>query len=306
VTWPRRLASAAASLGLAVVGLLAGAGPAAATAEPIGDCTTTSGVILAVDFAYWGGPLLRACGTTPTTGYQLLNEGGWSTQGDTHDGPTFICRIAYAGYQGGTAYPTPSQDPCIVTPPASAYWSYWHADPGQNTWSYSQLGAVSYKPEPGSVDLWTFGATNIAGTTGSGVPAFSPNTVRALNTQPVGSAAPSAAASTGAAGQAGNGGGGDNGGNSGRSSASAGGATPAPSHPGGELGHATVPPSSGSASVAPGSGAPRILNVAPTTTPRAAHSSYGSAVPALATLVAVLVLGGAGIAMALRRPRSHG
>jgi hypothetical protein len=303
VTWPRRLASAAASLGLAVTGLLAGAGPAAATAEPIGDCTTTSGVILAVDFAYWGGPLLRACGTTPTTGYQLLNEGGWSTQGDAHDGPTFICRIAYAGYQGGTAYPTPSQDPCIVTPPASAYWSYWHADPGQNTWSYSQLGAVSYKPEPGSVDLWMFGSTNIAGTTGSGVPAFSPDTVRALNTQPVGGAVPSAAASTGAAGQAGNGGGGDNGGNS----ASAGGATVAPSRPAGELGHATVSPSSsGSASVAPGSGAPRILNVAPTTTPHAAHSSYGSAVPALATLVAVLILGGAGIAMALRRPRSHG
>jgi hypothetical protein len=296
---------------LAVAGLLAGAGPAAATAEPIGDCTTTSGVILAVDFAHWGGPLLRACGTTPTTGYQLLNEGGWSTQVVIRE-PGFICRIAYAGYQGGTAYPTPSQDPCIVTPPASAYWSYWHADPGQNTWSYSQLGATSYKPEPGSVDLWTFGATNIAGTTGSGVPAFSPNMIRALNTQPVGSAGPSAAASTGAAGQAGDGGGGRGGGNSGGGGGSAGGTTSTPGRSAsdaasaGGLGHPTVPPSSsGSASVAPGPGTLRIVNVAPTTTPHAAHSSYGSAVPALATLVAVLVLGGAGIAMALRRPRSH-
>ena len=71
-------------------------------------CTTSSGVILAVDFSRWGGPLLRSCGTTPTTGYQLLNQGGWRTTGTQHDGPAFICRIGYAGHQGGTQYPTPS------------------------------------------------------------------------------------------------------------------------------------------------------------------------------------------------------
>jgi hypothetical protein len=290
VTWLRLLPSAAASLGLAVAALAAGAGPAAAAAEPIGDCTTTSGVILAVDFAYWGGPLLRACGTTPTTGYQLLNEGGWSTQGDSHDGPAFICRIAYAGYQGGTAYPTPSQDPCIVTPPASAYWSYWHADPGQDTWSYSQLGAASYEPEPGSVDLWVFGATNTGGTAGSGVPGFSPNAVRALNTQPAGSATSTAPPGSGAAGQAGNGGAG----NSGAGGAPARGSAPSAS-----------PRTSGAASVATAKGAPRIVNVAPAAAPHAARSWYTSAGPALGTLAAVVVLGGAGIAMALRRQRLH-
>ncbi|WP_404814040.1 prenyltransferase/squalene oxidase repeat-containing protein [Kitasatospora fiedleri] len=83
-----------------------GATPAAATALPIEQCTTTSGVVLAVDFSHWGGPLLRSCGTTPTTGYQLLNQGGWKTTGTQHDGPAFICRIGYSGHQGGTQYPT--------------------------------------------------------------------------------------------------------------------------------------------------------------------------------------------------------
>ncbi|MER5868090.1 hypothetical protein ABT118_32645, partial [Kitasatospora sp. NPDC002040] len=155
-------------MALALGGLGAGAGPAAAAPLPIDQCTTTSGVVLAVDFSRWGGPLLRSCGTTPTTGYALLNQGGWKTTGTGHDGPAFICRIGYSGHQGGKQYPTPDQEKCVLTPPASAYWSYWHADPGQNTWSYSQLGAMSYKPKPGSVDLWIFGATAVGAATARG------------------------------------------------------------------------------------------------------------------------------------------
>jgi hypothetical protein len=149
-------------------------------------CTTTSGVVLAVDFSKWGGPLLRSCGTTPTTGFTLLNQGGWKTTGTGHDGPAFICRIGYSGFQGGKQYPTPDQEKCVLTPPATAYWSYWHAGPGQNDWSYSQLGAMLYQPKPGSVDLWIFGGTNIEGTEGR--PAFSPDSLRAHNATPGGSA----------------------------------------------------------------------------------------------------------------------
>ncbi|WP_333771866.1 hypothetical protein [Streptomyces sp. IBSBF 2435] len=182
----RRAARAAAALALVFAavcgGLTLGAAPAAAAAQPMSACTTTRGVVLAVDFSHWGGPLLRSCGTTPTTGYALLNQGGWQTTGTQHDGPAFICRIGYAGYQGGTQYPTVKGEPCVLTPPATAYWSYWHADPGQKSWSYSKLGATSYHPEPGSVDLWIFGATNTAGTQGR--PTFSPDTVRAHNTAP--------------------------------------------------------------------------------------------------------------------------
>jgi len=169
---------------LAGGGVTVGAAPAAATAQPMAACTTTSGVVLAVDFSRWGGPLLRSCGTTPTTGYALLNQGGWATTGTQHDGPAFICRIGYAGYQGGKQYPTAKNEACVLTPPATAYWSYWHADAGKNTWSYSQLGAMSYHPEPGSVDLWTFGATDVGGTKGR--PTLSPDTVRAHNAAPGG------------------------------------------------------------------------------------------------------------------------
>ncbi|WNI18835.1 hypothetical protein [Actinacidiphila sp. ITFR-21] len=177
-------AAAASALLLAAVcgGLSTGAGRAAAAPQPMSACTTTSGVVLAVDFSHWGGPLLRSCGTTPTTGYTLLNQGGWTTTGTQHDGPAFICRIGYAGYQGGRQYPAAKDEPCVVTPPTTAYWSYWHADAGKNTWSYSQLGAMSYRPRPGSVDLWTFGATDVAG--GRGRPTVSPDTVRARNTAP--------------------------------------------------------------------------------------------------------------------------
>ncbi|MFJ6782964.1 hypothetical protein [Streptomyces yangpuensis] len=184
----RALARTAAALGLTVAAFAATAAPAGAAPQPMGQCTTSSGVVLAVDFSHWGGPVYRSCGTAPTTGYELLNQGGWATTGTGHDGPAFICRIGYSGHQGGKQFPTPQQDDCVLTPPASAYWSYWHADPGQNTWQYSQLGAMLYKPKPGSVDLWIFGATNVEGTEGK--PMVTPDQLRAKNTKPTGGPAP--------------------------------------------------------------------------------------------------------------------
>ncbi|MFE5555634.1 hypothetical protein [Streptomyces sp. NPDC056544] len=184
----RAVARTAAALGLTVAAFAATAAPAGAAPQPMGQCTTSSGVVLAVDFSRWGGPVYRSCGTTPTTGYELLNQGGWATTGTGHDGPAFICRIGYSGHQGGKQFPTPQQDDCVLTPPASAYWSYWHANPGQNTWEYSQLGAMLYKPKPGSVDLWIFGGTNIEGTEGK--PTVTPDQLRAKNARPTGGPAP--------------------------------------------------------------------------------------------------------------------
>ncbi|MEW2130951.1 hypothetical protein [Streptomyces sp. NPDC005435] len=181
-----RLAGLLAALGLTAALFTTTAPPASAAPQAMGRCTTTSGVVLAVDFSHWGGPVLRSCGTTPTTGYELLNQGGWQTAGTGHDGPAFICRIGYSGYQGGRQYPTPADDDCVLTPPASAYWSYWHADPGADDWTYSQLGAMLYRPKPGSVDLWIFGGTNIEGTQGR--PRITPDQLRAHNTAPQGDA----------------------------------------------------------------------------------------------------------------------
>ncbi|MFJ2811073.1 hypothetical protein [Kitasatospora sp. NPDC087271] len=205
-----RLSGAAAlTFALAFGGVAAGTAPASAAPLPIDQCTTTSGVVLAVDFSKWGGPLLRSCGTTPTTGFTLLNQGGWQTTGTGHDGPAFICRIGYSGFQGGKQFPAPDQEKCVLTPPATAYWSYWHADPGQNEWSYSQLGAMSYQPKPGSVDLWIFGGTNVEGTEGR--PGFSPDSVRANNSSPGGQPADPGQGTTGGSGGSNGSGGGSTG-----------------------------------------------------------------------------------------------
>ncbi|MBB4795564.1 prenyltransferase beta subunit [Streptomyces nodosus] len=148
-----------------------------ASADGAGDCTATEGAVVAVDFGPFGGKVERGCDPTPTTGYELLHDAGFSTTGTQHDGPAFICRIGYTSYNSGTQYPTPDKESCVLTPPYSAYWSYWIASPGQDDWTYSQYGAMSRKLKDGDVDAWVFGATNPGGTTGR--PAFSPDDVRA-------------------------------------------------------------------------------------------------------------------------------
>ncbi|WP_203670841.1 LPXTG cell wall anchor domain-containing protein [Catellatospora methionotrophica] len=283
---PRRAVRAAAVMLAATFAAVAVAAPAQAGPLPISQCTTTSGVILVVDFGHFGGPRLRACGSTPTTGYQLLNQGGWKTEGTGHDGPAFICRIGYSGHQSGKKFPTPQQDPCARTPPATAYWSYWHADPGRNSWSYSQLGAMSYKPKPGSVDAWVFGATDTGGT--SGGPRFSPDSVRARNTTPGGGSSPRPSPKP---------------------------SKPAATKPGAAPTTAAARPgTSTSASLAPPPSAPPSSSVSAEPTPTASESSFldaapveaartdtGSSAPALVTVGLVLLIGAAGAVVAKRR-----
>ncbi|MFJ8403486.1 hypothetical protein ACIQ9K_23800 [Streptomyces microflavus] len=305
----RIVGHALAVIGLTGAALLAPASPAGAAPQPIGRCTASSGVVLAVDFSHWGGPVYRSCGTTPTTGYELLNQGGWQTTGTGHDGPAFICRIGYSGHQGGKQYPRPQQEDCVLTPPASAYWSYWHANPGENTWEYSQLGAMSYKPRPGSVDLWIFGGTDIEGTKGR--PTITPDQLRAHNTRPTGGdpapkpkpdpvrttpqqpggggqappppdAAPSETAVSPSPFP---------------SATASPSASPSPSP------SASVPASASPSEVvaAPG-GAAKVVDAAPA--PDAEHDS-GSVVPVAATAGLVAVIGGAAVFAAKRRRRAE-
>jgi hypothetical protein len=151
---------------------------AAARAASLSDCTAHRGTIVAVDFTHWHGPIVRGCGLDQATGYDLLHAAGFTSAGDEHDGPGFICRLGDAAFHDGTQYPTPSQDACIVTPPASAYWAYWLALPGRNQWTYSPLGPMGDRPKPGEVELYTFGATSVSGTSGSGVPTITPDSLR--------------------------------------------------------------------------------------------------------------------------------
>ncbi|MGI5447632.1 prenyltransferase/squalene oxidase repeat-containing protein [Streptomyces sp. CA-243310] len=157
-------------------------GTTSAVADPIEGCTATTGAIVAVDFGPFGGKVERGCDTTLTTGYELLRDAGFTTEGTGHDGPAFICRIGTGSFNSGTQYPTPDKEDCVLTPQATAYWSYWVASPGQKNWTYSSLGAMARKPKPGDVDAWVFGGTDIGGS--SGKPTFTPDDVRAGGAQP--------------------------------------------------------------------------------------------------------------------------
>ena len=158
------------------------AGPAGAAGPS--RCTPHRGTVVAVDFAHWGGPIVRGCGIGQPNGYALLHAAGFATAGDAHDGAALICRLGNQAFHGGTMYPTPSEDSCIKTPSTSAYWSYWVAPAGQNTWTYSPVGPTGDVPKPGEVELWMFGATNVAGTRGSAVPKFPPSNLRAIRPAP--------------------------------------------------------------------------------------------------------------------------
>ncbi|MFC8823818.1 hypothetical protein ACFT9I_00455 [Streptomyces sp. NPDC057137] len=309
--------TAALALTAAMLGMTTGT--ASAVPRPIGACTTSAGAVLAVDFSHWGGPILRSCGTTPTTGYELLNQGGWHTTGTGHDGPAFICRIGYSGHQGGKQYPTPQQDDCVLTPPASAYWSYWHADPGESDWEYSQLGAMSYRPKPGSVDLWIFGGTNIEGTKGR--PTVTPDQLRAKNTRPAGGGSDNGNGNGGGSG-GGSGGSGGSGGGSGGGAAPGRGsedrpparrdstAKPSPKasakspSPSASTGPSPSTSASGSASPSASTGSvaagddTRVVDAGPAAD--AEHDS-GSLVPVASAAGLVLLVGGAGVVAARRR-----
>lgn len=104
------------------------------------------GVTVVVDFQDLGGGVnVRCTETAPTDGADALDRAGISWQGVVRWGRGFVCKIAGK----------PADDPCIDTPPASAYWSYWLAPRGGN-WCYSNFGVLNRTPPPGSVEGWSF------------------------------------------------------------------------------------------------------------------------------------------------------
>jgi MYXO-CTERM domain-containing protein len=269
----------------------AAAGPAAA--DPIGDCSTTTGVIVVVDFAPWGGNIERGCDATLTTGYDALHRAGFTTAGDSYDGPGFICRI--------DDEPAPAEQSCATTPPAGAYWSYWHADVGQDTWSYSQSGAMSYRPPAGSVDAWVFGATDIDGTDGQ--PSFAPSAVRATNTSVGPGTSTTAAPTTTVASTAGTGGEAPPSTLAASSTTRAGATATVPR----STSPTSPPPSTTTTPVPsdqrPGGGrnpTPKIVDASPAPTPQ---PTAGSPVPFIVGTVVVAALAGAAGLVAWRRRR---
>lgn len=132
------------------------------------DCTTTTGVVVVVDFTSFGGNVERGCAASPSDGLTALEGAGFTPTPVSGEPGYFVCRL--------DGEPSPSRQACVSTPPATAYWSYWYADAGQSTWSQWQLGAASSHPLPGSVDAWAFGSGH--------PPTVPPSAVRATTPGP--------------------------------------------------------------------------------------------------------------------------
>lgn len=89
-----------------------------------------------------------ACSPAGGNGYQTLINAGFSVE-VTQKFPDFICRI--------NSYPDAGVDKCLTASPTTAYWTYWHAPLGGNSWTYSDLGAFGRYPGAGTVEAWTWG-----------------------------------------------------------------------------------------------------------------------------------------------------
>jgi hypothetical protein len=101
-----------------------------------------------------------------------MTAAGFSTDGTSQYGEAFTCRIGVESLGASSQEPDPTQESCESTP--DQYWSYWHAQPGTDTWTLSGLGADNYYPYAGSIDAWNFESGG-----GSARPTLTPDEVLA-------------------------------------------------------------------------------------------------------------------------------
>ena len=119
-----------------------------ARAGSAGYCPDARGVTVVVDYgALGGGTVVRCAPGDQPTGLAALENAGFTVTGTVRWGKGFVCRI--------DGKPGVDAEPCVDTPPASAYWSYWHA-PNGGSWTYSSLGVRNRKPPAGSFEGWSF------------------------------------------------------------------------------------------------------------------------------------------------------
>jgi hypothetical protein len=144
----RRRAMGLGAIVVAMSTVLAAPSAAGTVAGTPGYCPNANGVTVIVDYQELGGATEIRCapGDQPT-GLAALENAGFTVTGTMRWGKAFVCRI--------NGKPTPATEPCVNTPPTSAYWGYWHA-PNGGAWTYSQQGASMRKPPLGSFEGWSF------------------------------------------------------------------------------------------------------------------------------------------------------
>jgi len=143
-----------------VTALVTAAGAAGLGAAPgvAATCTDAGGVSVVVDFRELGGGLSTSCDTAGGTrsAATLFTDHGFALTYVQRQ-PGFVCRISGV----------PAADPCVNTPPSSAYWGLYWSNGTSGSWAYSALGAGSLTvPAGGSVAFaWqgqTEGAPSVA------------------------------------------------------------------------------------------------------------------------------------------------
>jgi hypothetical protein len=157
---------------------------AVTTGGPLSGCTSTTGVLVYIDFGNWpsgpesGGqdvgcaPTFKATQAAggKTTGFSALNAAGFTTDGTSNYGQAFVCRLGVQSLGDASQEPAPAEQSCASTP-GPDFWSYFHANAGSNTWSFSS-GVQNAHPLAGSIDAWSYG-------NGSNKPWLTPDQVRA-------------------------------------------------------------------------------------------------------------------------------
>ena len=115
-----------------------------------------------------GGDAIVRCNpqTTAGTGLDALKGAGFQIAGVQRWGEAFICRVEN---KPAAADKIPINDRenykelCIDTPPAQAYWSYWHAA-NNCAWDYSQWGVKNRQFIQGGFEGWSFSLNATADT----------------------------------------------------------------------------------------------------------------------------------------------
>lgn len=120
----------------------------APTASAAG-CAGAGGITVVVDYNQLGGSILQGC---VADGGGKIARGVFASAGvgqqDVARTPGFVCRV--------NGKPNQSQDPCVNTPPATAYWSLWWTDGNGGPWVYSNLGVNSLKVPDGGYLAWSW------------------------------------------------------------------------------------------------------------------------------------------------------
>ncbi len=124
--WVRRLVAVIIAMTATMAALVGTSAPASAAT-----CSSSSGVSVITDFTNATGGIRTACvpGGGGQFGDELLAAAGFKLSWVARQ-PGFLCRIDGV----------PAGDPCVNTPPASAYWGVFWSDGEDGVWHYSDFG----------------------------------------------------------------------------------------------------------------------------------------------------------------------